>query len=101
MNFYELCEQYLYDIAEKIEKLDIHSNIDVDYLDGILKITIINKKTFIINRNSGNAKIWYSSPFTGADYFSFDDSQKKCLNSSGIELLKKLLEELKPYLTTT
>jgi frataxin-like iron-binding protein CyaY len=98
MNFINDTHLFLEDLAEKIEKLDSESKLDIDYQDGILKITIINsKKTFIINRNSGNQKIWYSSPFSGADYFSFDKIEKKWKNNLDTEITKKLLTELNIY----
>ena len=95
MNFYSLCENFLQNLAEKIELQDVNSNLEVEYQDGILEIIITNnKKTFIINRNAGNQKIWYSSPFLGADYFSFDESSQNWLNAQGEELSKKLFKEL-------
>ncbi|NBX53159.1 MAG: hypothetical protein EBT63_05880 [Proteobacteria bacterium] len=100
MNFYQLCEECLQDLSDKIENLDINSNLELEYLDGILKIIINkNKKTFIVNRNSGNQKIWYSSPFSGADYFSYNELQNKWLNSKNVELFDKLFLELNSYLS--
>jgi len=95
MNFYSLCENFLENLAEKIELQDVDSKLEVEYQDGILEIIInSNKKTFIINRNAGNQKIWYSSPFSGADYFSLDESSQNWLNAKGDELSKKLFNEL-------
>jgi iron donor protein CyaY len=95
MNFYSLCENFLQNLAEKIELQDVDSALEVEYQDGILEIIInSNKKTFIINRNAGNQKIWYSSPFFGADYFSFDESSQSWLNAKNEELSKKLFNEL-------
>ena len=95
MNFYSLCENFLQNLAEKIELQDVDSKLEVEYQEGILEIIInSNKKTFIINRNAGNQKIWYSSPFLGADYFSFDESSQNWLNAQNEELSKKLFNEL-------
>ena len=95
MNFYNLCEKYLQDLGDEIEKMDVDSNLEIDYSDGILNIIIIaNKKTFVINRNNGNQKIWYSSPFSGADYFSFDEKTLDWRDVKGDELEQKLLSEL-------
>ena len=95
MNFYSLCENFLQNLAEKIELQDVDSNLEVEYQDGILEIIInSNKKTFIINRNAGNQKIWYSSPFSGADYFSFDEKTLDWRDVKGDELEQKLLSEL-------
>ena len=100
MNFYSLCENFLENLAEKIELQDIDSKLEVEYQDGILEIIInTNKKTFIINRNAGNQKIWYSSPFLGADYCSFDESSQKWRNAKSEELTKKLFNELNKIIT--
>lgn len=98
MNFSKLCEDFLQDLAIAIEKKDSNSNLETDYLDGILNIKILkNSKTFVINRNSGNQKIWYSSPFSGADYFAFDEVSGQWINSKKIELTLKLMSELQEY----
>lgn len=99
MNFYQICDDFLQNLAQVIEDKDTNSSLEIDYLDGILKITINNNnKTFIINRNSGNQKIWYSSPFTGADYFTYDEKTNIWYNSRNIELTNKILSELKDYI---
>jgi frataxin-like iron-binding protein CyaY len=78
-----------------VEAFDKNSQMDIDYSEGILKIVILeNKKTYVINRNSGNQKIWYSSPFSGADYFSFDEQTNKWINNKKEELTNKLFNEL-------
>jgi iron donor protein CyaY len=99
MNFYQLCDDFLQSLSQLIENRDSSSALEIDYLDGILKIVINNnKKTFIINRNAGNQKIWYSSPFSGADYFSYNQESKQWLNSSNLELSEKLMNELKSFI---
>ncbi|OFW80432.1 MAG: hypothetical protein A2887_03365 [Alphaproteobacteria bacterium RIFCSPLOWO2_01_FULL_40_26] len=98
-DFYQLCESALLGLAEAIELKDTNSQFDVEYSDGILKIVIVaTNKTYIINRNSGNQKIWYSSPFSGADYFSFDEKNKNWRSAKGEELSPKLFSELKTFL---
>ncbi len=94
-DFIKLCETALSDLFDMIENADKNSKLDVEYSDGILEIVVVaTKQTYIINRNSGNQKIWYSSPFTGADYFSFDGQSQKWLDEKGIELTNKLFSEL-------
>jgi frataxin-like iron-binding protein CyaY len=56
------------------------------------------KKIYIINRNSGNQKIWFSSPISGADYFSYQSVKKTWLNDENIELKTKLISELKNFI---
>ena len=98
MNFSKLCEDFLQELSIVIEKKDINSNLETEYLDGILNIKILKtSKVFVINRNSGNQKIWYSSPFTGADYFAFDEVAKQWINAKKIELTQKIMSELQEY----
>jgi iron donor protein CyaY len=94
-DFLKFCETALINLSEAIEAADKNSKLDVEYSDGILEIVVVaTKQTYIINRNSGNQKIWYSSPLTGADYFSFDAQSAKWLDDKGIELTNKLFSEL-------
>lgn len=98
-DFYKLCEDALSNLAQELEKRDGNSKLDFDYAEGILKIVIlVDKKTYVINRNSGNQKIWYSSPLTGADYFSFDEKSNSWLDAKGEELAQKFFSEIQPYL---
>jgi len=95
-DFYQLCESALVKLSEAIENADKNSQLDVEYSDGILKIVITKtKKTYVINRNLGNQKIWYSSPFSGANYFSFDEKTHDWRDAKGDELAEKLFSELK------
>jgi len=94
-NFEYSCDNFLEDLSEKIEKLDENSIFDVDYSDGILNIILEDTgQTYVINRHSASQKIWYSSPLTGADYFSFDTVKKDWLNDKGGLLSDKLFGEL-------
>ncbi|MBM3579929.1 MAG: hypothetical protein FJX34_04070 [Alphaproteobacteria bacterium] len=94
-DFYQRCESALIRLADDVEAADKNSQLDVEYADGILQIVIIaDNKTYIINRNSGNHKIWYSSPFSGADYFSFDEERNEWRDANGEGLRAKLFSEL-------
>jgi len=94
-NFEHNCNNFLEELSDKIEKLDKNSIFDVDYSDGILNILLEDTgQTYVINRHSASRKIWYSSPLSGADYFSFDLSKEKWLNDKGDLLTDKLFREL-------
>jgi frataxin len=94
-NFHHLCDAFLEQLAEKLEAQDKNSELEIEYSDGILTINLEGSKTYVINRHSASQKIWYSSPFSGANYFSFNDDEKKWLDSKGEELEEKLMSELK------
>ena len=94
LNFYKQSEVFLISLADSIEKRDLNSLFDVEYSDGILTITIHEtKQEYVINRHIANQKIWYSSPFSGADYFAFNND--KWVNKNGEKLEEKLFLELK------
>jgi len=98
-NFHNFCDETLNKLALAIEEKDQEAKFDVEYSDGILTITVENgSKTYVINRHSATQKIWYSSPISGADYFSYEEKSGKWLDSKGEELEKKLFSELENIL---
>ena len=79
-------------LTEKFE------DFDVDYLDGILKITIEKKGQFVINKHSSSQKIWYSSPVSGAKYFVWNDEVESFLcQNSGKYVEDILMDDLSRY----
>lgn len=98
-NFYQASEDILIKLADKIEGMDNGAKLDVEYSDGILSIKVeASNKQYVINRNSANQKIWYSSPLVGADYFAYDETSKKWISDKKEDLEEKLLKELKNFL---
>lgn len=97
-DFLLLSEKKLIAIADLVENNDKNSNLEVEYSDGILSIEVSDQgKSYLINRHSGNQKIWFSSPISGADYFAYDLDKKEWLNNKGNELWHILLTELKNF----
>ena len=93
--FVKICDQVLEALAEKIENADLNAQLDVEYADGILNISIeATGQKYVINRHSASQKIWYSSPFSGADYFSLAAAEGKWLDSKESELEDKIFLEL-------
>ncbi len=98
-DFLKHCEASLIELCKQIEEADKNSQLDVEYSDGILSVVIeATNQTYIINRHAASQKIWYSSPFSGADYFSFDEKSQKWLDSKLSELGHKLFLELSTIL---
>lgn len=97
LSFYKLSEIFLMSLADKIEKSDMQAVFDVEYSDGILTITVEQTgQEYVINRHNANQKIWYSSPLSGADYFSLHENGK-WIGSKGEELEEKLTAELEKF----
>lgn len=94
-DFLQFCDQSLQDLLSQLEKKDKNSALDVDYADGILTIEIERTaQTYVINRNSASQKIWYSSPLSGASYFSFDEKNRSWIDGEKNTLAEKLFAEL-------
>ncbi|MFT6332571.1 MAG: iron donor protein CyaY [Lentimonas sp.] len=94
--FLEISEKELISLADEIENNDKNSIFDAEYSDGILNIEIFKTgQIYVINKHSASLKIWFSSPISGADYFSYDENQKKWLNKENLELHPVLINELK------
>jgi iron donor protein CyaY len=94
-DFLKYCEEALNALFKKIEEEDKNSKLDIEYSDGILKILIDkSKQTFVINRHTASQKIWYSSPFSGVAYFSFNQTNNQWLDAKNKELISTTLNEL-------
>ncbi|MBU6339192.1 MAG: iron donor protein CyaY [Rickettsiales bacterium] len=99
-DFYLLSETALTKLADCIEKQDVDSVFDVEYSDGILNVVIEETgQTYVINKHSASQKIWYSSPISGADYFSYDAFEGKWLNARKEDLENKLFAELSQFMS--
>lgn len=57
--------------CEEIEDSGIQ-DFDVFLKDGILEMDFGNKETFVINKQSFNKQIWWSSPISGPKRFNYD-----------------------------
>ncbi len=89
--FLNIAQNYLEALAEQIEAADKNYDLTTDYSDGVLEIDTETKGVYVLNVHRPTQKIWYSSPFSGADYFSYQ--QQKWLNKSAGELLPILAAE--------
>ncbi|MFT4717753.1 MAG: frataxin-like iron-binding protein CyaY [Rickettsiales bacterium] len=51
---------------------------------------------YVINKRLASQKIWFSSPHSGAKYFTYDVNSDKCLDGDD-ELQKYLFSELDKF----
>ena len=86
--------QYLENLAGDLEDSDQEYLLDVECQDGVLEISDDKNRVYVINRHAASGKIWYSSPFSGADYFWFNDELNKWLNDKNEALENILAQEL-------
>lgn len=89
-----LAENTLHEISELLENSDEEGELDIDYLDGVLKIILPDNKEYVINKHLASQKIWMSSPKSGASYYVLNENSNKWLTADGIELFTILKKEL-------
>ncbi len=96
--FNQLATDYIEKIAEKIEQQDKNYLLEIECNDGVLEVSS-KKGIYVINRHQASEKIWYSSPFTGANYFSYKGGE--WLDAEGKKLSKIFFLELQEHLKIT
>jgi len=65
--FDEAAEETLHELQERLEVLE-DANIpdfDLEYSSGVLTVTFGDKGTYVLNKQSPNRQIWFSSPLSG------------------------------------
>lgn len=94
-DFEELAAKTLNKIADILDRFDEAGDLEVDYQNGIITITLDSGKQFIVNRHAPSRQIWLSSPLGGGKHFSYDAASGNWQLSDGTELNKLLSVELK------
>jgi frataxin len=93
VKFHKIADELLQNLADEIESYN--DKIDVDYLQGVLTVTLQNNKQYVINKHDPTKQIWLSSPISGAAKFSYDDNAKNWVGYDNEDLVKLLKNEIK------
>jgi CyaY protein len=70
--FHKIADELLQNLADEIE--NANDRAEVDYLQGILTITLPNNKQFVLNKHEPTKQIWLSSPISGSHKFTYTES---------------------------
>ena len=87
--------KYLSELSDTLEELsEIEGSIfdDVRYSDGVLTITMHDKRCYVINKQTPNKQIWLSSPVSGPQRFAEDAGEWHQIRS-GQDLINLLETE--------
>ncbi|CAK92207.1 unnamed protein product (macronuclear) [Paramecium tetraurelia] len=87
--FLKLSNLQLSSLNDKIENFE---NVETSFSDGVLNVHLPNGKSFVINRQTPNKQLWYSSPISGPQRFNYVNG--KWVNSKQEEIEKQLLNEI-------
>lgn len=101
LEFDKICNETLESLSEffeyLIEEFDDLKGADVTYSDGVLTISLGEKGTYVINRQTPNKQIWLSSPYSGPKRYDLVNKKLwiyKRDNQSLHKLLQKELSQL-------
>jgi CyaY protein len=91
VDFHDLASKTISSIAQQIEELDLHSELDVSIDNDVLKIES-GFGIYIINKNSALKEIWLSSPVSGPHHFTY--AGQSWLSKSQTNMIDVINQEL-------
>ncbi|MEJ2644105.1 MAG: iron donor protein CyaY [Gammaproteobacteria bacterium] len=90
LSFAVRASQVLEQIMERIENHDALEDVDVDLVDGVLKVEFDDGGQIVINRQEPLEQIWVASPL-GPAHFGFDGGRGEWLDDrTGVTLTETL-----------
>lgn len=78
-------------VESVLEDLD---GSDVDCKDGVLTIVLPSRASYVINKQTPNEQLWWSSPLSGPRRYAQKDGDKWRCVRSGTEIRSDLASEL-------
>lgn len=105
LEYEEICECTLYSITEKFEELAdtdaVGEDFDVSFSNGVLTVKLgRGRGTYVINKQTPNKQIWFSSPFSGPKRYNFVQGVW-IYKHDGVSLHQLLTRELQSALPGT
>jgi|CXWL01.1.fsa_nt_gi iron donor protein CyaY len=94
-DFGQIAEKTLDKLADALDSFDEAGDLELEYQNGILNITLNSGKQFIINKHAPSQQIWLSSPISGGLHFSYDFAVNKWKLTDGKSINEILSAELK------
>lgn len=70
-------EYYFEDFADDMEKNFSTNGLEINYASGVLTITIPPHGTWVLNKQTPNRQIWWSSPLTGPRRYEWDEEGER------------------------
>ncbi|OUM57161.1 hypothetical protein PIROE2DRAFT_17930 [Piromyces sp. E2] len=78
--YHEIADEFFDNLCERIEIILEKSNLenyDTELSSGVLTIKLGSAGTYVINKQTPNKQIWYSSPISGPMKFFYDPKVKR------------------------
>ena len=76
-----------YDAGATDDDNDVDEDIpEVNYASGVLTIYLPPHGTYVINKQTPNQQIWWSSPMSGPRRYEYDEKRKRWVNSRVVDV---------------
>lgn len=98
--FLSLADDTLDTLAEMLETADSQGNIELEYNNGVLTVTLEHGRQLVINRHMPSRQIWLASATQGGLHFSWDGKTQDWRLPDGRSLKECLQQEVGEYLAT-
>lgn len=81
--FHLLADRWLATISDVLEG---EETLDVEYLSGVLTISLLAGKMLVVSKHAPSKQLWLASPISGGLHFLYDDSAKQWVLKDGQSL---------------
>jgi len=97
--FHEIADEFLEGlepVLEVLEKYVQDGDFDVVYSQGVLTVELGEHGSWVLNKQTPNRQIWWSSPISGPKRFKYNIDTERWVNTrDGNDMLELLKEEIK------
>lgn len=99
-NFHEVADNALSELQDLLSKVEEESlllkgeDIDISSSNGVLKLELGSIGVWVINKQTPNRQIWWSSPFSGPRRYEFVEIDKSFVPSMEEETVSEQLNNL-------
>mmetsp|Transcript_20713 Transcript_20713/g.30647 ORF Transcript_20713/g.30647 Transcript_20713/m.30647 type:complete len:172 (-) Transcript_20713:17-532(-) len=95
-DFHNSSDEFLEHVGDRVERSledGFDDDFEVNLSQGVLTISIGDIGTWVINKQTPNKQIWWSSPFSGPKRFEWNASLKMWSNTRDGASLAELIEK--------
>ncbi|KAA0154099.1 hypothetical protein FNF29_02722 [Cafeteria roenbergensis] len=98
--FHGIADDLLEDLEGRLDALDdFLDDAELTNSQGVLTASLGDKGTYVLNKQTPNRQVWWSSPVSGPKRFYWNAEEKKWMGTrDGTELVSLLRRELKQLL---
>mmetsp|Transcript_7092 Transcript_7092/g.8117 ORF Transcript_7092/g.8117 Transcript_7092/m.8117 type:complete len:192 (-) Transcript_7092:1090-1665(-) len=96
--FHDIADECLEGLEPALEVLDQYvegDDFDVVYSQGVLTLDLGEYGSWVLNKQTPNRQIWWSSPISGPKRYRFDFESRRWINTrDGHDMLELLMKEI-------